>query len=139
MTQENIKDIKISDFMTQEVKTITENETLKEAAKLMYEGNIGSVVISKKATSTGEGVTTKNIQNEIAPVGILTERDIARIVGFSSKFVADTNVTEVMSKQLKTVSPNAQLKDAIDLMNRENIRRLPVVDYKGNMVGQGCP
>ena len=40
-----------------------------------------------------------------------------------------------MSKQLKTVSPNAQLTDAIDLMNRENIRRLPVVDYKGNMVG----
>jgi acetoin utilization protein AcuB len=55
------------------------------------------------------------------------------MVGFSSKFVAD--VTEVMSKQLKTISPNAQLKDAIDLMNRENIRRLPVVDYKGNMVG----
>lgn len=125
MTQENIKDIPISDFMNKEVKTIPENETLKEASKLMYEGNIGSVVISKRATSAGE--------NE-APVGILTERDIARMVG-STKFVADTKVTEVMSKQLKIVSPNAHLKDAVALMNRENIRRLPVVDYRGNMVG----
>lgn len=120
MTPESIKDITISDFMTKEVKTIPENETLKEASKLMYEENIGSVVINNK-------------QNQ-APVGILTERDIARMVGFS-KFPADTNVTEVMSKQLKTVSPNAHLKDAIALMNQENIRRLPVVDYNGNMVG----
>jgi predicted transcriptional regulator len=57
------------------------------------------------------------------------------MVGFSSKFAADTNVTEVMSKQLKTVSPSAHLKDVIALMNQENIRRLPVVDYKGDMVG----
>jgi CBS domain-containing protein len=133
MTSESIKDITISDFMTKEVKTISENETLKEASKLMYEKNIGSVVI-RKATSAGESVASNNKQNQ-APLGILTERDIARMVGFSSKFAADTNVTEVMSKQLKTVSPNAHLKDAIALMNQENIRRLPVVDYKGDMVG----
>lgn len=134
MTPESIKDITISDFMTKEVRTISENETLKEASKLMYEENIGSVVILRKAPSAGETVASNNKQNQ-APLGILTERDIARMVGFSSKFAADTNVTEVMSKQLKTVSPNAHLKDAIALMNQENIRRLPVVDYKGDMVG----
>ena len=132
MTSESIKDITISDFMTKEVKTISENETLKEASRLMYEENIGSVVILRKAA--GESVASNNKQNQ-APIGILTERDIAKLVGFSSKFAADTNVTEVMSKQLKTVSPNAHLKDAIALMNQENIRRLPVVDYKGDMVG----
>ena len=80
----------------------------------MYEENIGSIVILKKAASTGESVTSNNKQNQ-APVGILTERDIARMVGFSSKFAPDTGVTEVMSKQLKTVSPNTHLKDAIEL------------------------
>jgi CBS domain-containing protein len=64
MTPESIKDITISDFMTKEVKTISENETLKEASKLMYEKNIGSVVI-RKASSTGESAASNNKQNKL--------------------------------------------------------------------------
>ena len=46
--ENNIKNVTVSDFMTREVKTITENETLKQACKLMYQDNIGSIVILKK-------------------------------------------------------------------------------------------
>jgi len=68
-------------------------------------------------------------------VGIVTERDIARMIGFSAKFFADMNVSEIMSKPLITVTPNTSVKDAVALMDQKNIRRLPVVDYKGQMAG----
>ena len=44
----NIKNIAVSDFMTRSVKTIKENETMRQACKLMYQDNIGSIVILKK-------------------------------------------------------------------------------------------
>ena len=131
---EKIKDISVSDFMTKKVKTITENETLRQACKLMYQENIGSVVILKGASSLkAEGGSTT--RNEETPVGILTERDIARMVGLSAEFFADMNILQVMSKPLITIGPNSSVRDAAALMDQKNIRRLPVVDYKGQMVG----
>jgi CBS domain-containing protein len=44
-------------------------------------------------------------------------------------------VSEVMSKPLITVNPDTSLKDAVSLMEQKDIRRLPVTDYKGQMVG----
>jgi CBS domain-containing protein len=65
----------------------------------------------------------------------VTERDIARMIGFSAKFFADMNVSEIMSKPLITVTPNTPIKDAVTLMDEKNIRRLPVLNNKGQMVG----
>ena len=45
-----MKNIAVSDFMTRSVKTIKENETMRQACKLMYQENIGSIVILKKYT-----------------------------------------------------------------------------------------
>ena len=84
-SRDNIRNIAVSDFMTKKVKTITENETMRQACKLMYQDNIGSIVILKKDTEDQDGTTTKK---EIA-MGMVTERDIARMVGFSAKFFAD--------------------------------------------------
>ena len=112
-------------------------ETMKQACKLMYQENIGSIVILTRNTDSHNskriGTTHKN---EEIPVGIVMERDIARIIGFSAKFFADMNVSEIMSKPLITVTPtpNTSVKDAMALMDQKNIRRLPVVDYKGQMV-----
>ena len=136
MTSEKIRNIAVSDFMTTKVKTITEDETMKQACKLMYQENIGSIVILTKNTdshnSKRPGTTPKN---EEIPVGIVTERDIARMIGFSAKFFADMKVSEIMSKPLITVTPITSVKDAVALMDQKNIRRMPVVDYKGQMVG----
>ena len=49
-SRDNIRNIAVSDFMTKKVKTITENETMRQACKLMYQDNIGSIVILKKDT-----------------------------------------------------------------------------------------
>ena len=130
-SRDNIRNIAVSDFMTKKVKTITENETMRQACKLMYQDNIGSIVILKKDTEDQDGTTTKK---EIA-MGMVTERDIARMVGFSAKFFADMPVSEVMSKPLITVSPDTSVENAVSLMEQKDIRRLPVIDDKGQMVG----
>lgn len=120
---DNIKNIAVSDFMTRSVKTIEENETMRQACKLMYQGNIGSIVIVKKQTNGHE------------PIGIVTERDLARMVGFSAKFFADMTVSEVMSKPLITINADTSIKDAVALMEQKDIRRLPIVGNEGQMVG----
>src|SRR5215472_17491855 len=120
----------VSDFMTSEVKVVTENETMRQACKLMYQHNIGSIIIIKNNDGKSSDTTKKDI-----PVGILTERDIARMIGFSAKFYPDTPVSEAMNKPLITVSPNTSVKDAVALMEQRDIRRLPVVDDKQQMIG----
>jgi CBS domain-containing protein len=127
---ENMKNIAVSDFMTRKVIIIAENETMRQACKLMYQHNIGSIVILKKESETSNNMTGKEI-----PVGIVTERDIARMIGFSAKFFADMPVSEVMNKPLITVNPYTSVKDAVALMEQKDIRRLPVVDDKEQMVG----
>ena len=127
---ENLKNVAVSDFMTRKVRVITENETMRQACKLMYQHNIGSIIIIKDDDSKSSDTTKKEI-----PAGIVTERDIARMIGFSAKFYPDTPVSEVMNKPLITVSPNTSVKDAVALMEQRDIRRLPVVDDEQQMIG----
>ena len=69
-SRDNTRNIAVSDFMTKKVKTIMENETMRQACKLMYQDNIGSIVILKKDTDNQDGTTTKK---EIA-MGMVTEK-----------------------------------------------------------------
>ena len=114
---ENIKNVAISEFMTRNVKTITENESVGQACKLMYQENIGSIVIIKK--------------DIVIPVGI----DITKMVGLSNKFFADMPVSEIMSQPLITINPLTSVEDAVNLMEQKNIRRLPVTNSEGLIVG----
>jgi CBS domain-containing protein len=135
-TRDSIENIAVSDFMTKNVRTITEKETMKQACKLMYQDNIGSIVILKDKTDDHESKTsgTTTSKKEM-PMGIVTERDIAKMVGFSDKFFADTPVSEVMSKPVITVDPDTTVKDAVILMEQKGIRRLPIVNDTEQMVG----
>jgi CBS domain-containing protein len=132
---EDIKNIAVSDFMTRNVKTIKETETMRQACKLMYQDNIGSIVIIKKDGDIHKAETSDTAMKNEIPMGIVTERDVARMVGFSAKFFTDMAVSEVMSKPLITINSDTSVKDAIALMEQKDIRRLPIVDNKGQMVG----
>ena len=123
---EKIKNTDITNLMTKRVITITENQTLQEASKLMYQNNVGSVIILKSADG---------IDSESVATGIVTERDIARIVGFSQAFSPTMLISEVMSQPLLTTTTSSSLKESADLMQQNNIMRLPVFDSKGKLVG----
>jgi CBS domain-containing protein len=121
MTTQNpspsLTDAIVENFMSKNVRTVDEDTPLRNCVRLMMEQNIGSVVVLERDT----------------PVGIFTERDLVRLVG-GGKENLDAKMRDIMSSSLATIAPTATLWDAISLMGRMDIRRLPVVD-KGRLIG----
>ena len=125
---ESLKNITVYSIMTPNVITVNEKQTLREGSKFMYQHNIGGLIVLMD--------TSNNENAEIdKPIGIITERDIARLVAFSSNLSTDTVISEVMSKPLITINQNSSIKEVTDLMQKNDIRRLPIVDNKGKLVG----
>lgn len=112
-TSLSLGDASVASIMTKQVKTIESAKPLFECLKIMNDAKVGSIVV---------------IENE-KPVGIFTERDLVKktaqkleSLGYSMK--------QVMSSPLITVGPTATVWDALVLMGRKDIRRLPVIDNK---------
>jgi CBS domain-containing protein len=119
----SIETISVSSFMTRDVKTEKEDQNVITACRIMHENNIGCVVIVSKSDSNSE-----------KPTGIITERDVVRLLGSLNPSLLQTPLHDIMSKPLITVSINSSFKDAIQIMHQKNIRRLVIVD-KQKMVG----
>jgi CBS domain-containing protein len=100
----------VKDIMTKNVITIGVDKTVFEAAELMTSKSIGCLVI---------------VDNEV-PVGMVTERDFLRRI-VAKRASLDAKISEIMSKSLITVDPEASVKEAAQLMAANKIRRLPVV------------
>jgi predicted transcriptional regulator len=112
----------VSSVMTSDVKTANENENIMTVCKVMRDNNIGCVVVIK-------------MQNkEKIPVGIITERDIVNILG---KLAIDfrTPLSSFMSKPIISIQSNCSIREAIQLMNSNNIRRLVVIDANNKLAG----
>ena len=126
----SIETIPVSDIMVRNVKTAEENQSINAIAKVMSENNIGSVVILKSNEVQGlSGIIS----------GIITERDIVRIAGAaqtsSSTTLLQLTARDIMSKPVVTINAESSIQDAIQSMKLNNIRRLPVVNREGRMVG----
>jgi CBS domain-containing protein len=109
----------IQDLMTSDPKTVTSASTVVDAAKIMKQEDAGIVPIVD-----GERV-----------VGVVTDRDIAIQVVAAGKDPQSTKVSEVASKNLVTIDPQQGLDEALRLMAQHQIRRLPVVEEDGRLVG----
>ena len=119
----SIESIPISSFMTKNIKTETEDQNIQAICKIMNENDIGSVIIIK---------TTDGSNNQA--VGIITERDVVRIIGLLEPHLLQIPLRDLMSKTLITLHPNRSIKDAIETMQLNNIRRIPIVE-KENLEG----
>ena len=111
-----IGSIPASGFMTTELITATEDQTIQEICKIMSDHGIGCVVVVKRLVGGNK------------PIGIITERDIVREIGTSDLFLTQKPIRELMKYPLVTISPNTSIKEAIEIMQTKNIRRLLVVD-----------
>jgi CBS domain-containing protein len=115
----------VSNIMVRNVKTAEEIQNINAVAKVMSDNNIGSVVIVKN-------VETGRVS------GIITERDIVRLAGaiqISSSLTFQILAQDIMSKPVITIKAESSILDAIESMKFNNIRRLPIVDREGRMVG----
>ena len=113
----------VANFMTANVKTVTEDETIQTVCKLMDENDVGSIVVVRR------------IIDGINPVGIITEKDIIHQIASSELFTIQAPIRQIMSTPLITIESNSHIREAIQTMQLKNIRRLPVIDEKRNMIG----
>ena len=111
----SIESIPVSSFMTRNVKTEIEDQNIQAVCKIMNENNIGSVIIIKIIDGNNQAV------------GIITERDVVRILGLLQTSLLPAPLREHMSKPLVTLRSNNSIKDAIQTMQLNNIRRIPIV------------
>jgi CBS domain-containing protein len=109
----------VKEIMRKDVKIVRPDDNVMEAAKIMNQYRIGSLVVVD-----GKG----HIE------GILTERDIMKGVNAESLNSADVKVSEIMTKKVIVISPDISLEEAADIMTQYKIKKLPVVEG-GQLVG----
>lgn len=103
--------------MSDNVRTISSDATIKEAANVMNSIDVGSIPVVEN--------------NKL--VGIVTDRDIV-IRSVANGQDANQKISSVMTRDPKTISSDTEVHEAADIMAKRQIRRLPVVD-NGNLVG----
>jgi CBS domain-containing protein len=108
----------IRDAMTKDPRSIGVSATVVEAARLMREEHVGSLPIT----------------DDEQLVGVITDRDITTRVVAEAANLELTSVGDVYSRDLISVEPDKDLEEALQLMARHQVRRLPVVEH-GKLVG----
>jgi CBS domain-containing protein len=114
--------MKIHDIMTKNPSCITPDATVREAAQVMKREDVGVVPVV-------------NAQGDKRLVGIVTDRDIALRCVAEGKD-GSCRVRDVMSSDdLMTCSFGDDVEDVMDAMRTEKVRRIPIVDERGSLVG----
>src|SRR2546430_2499224 len=109
----------IRDVMTSNPCTIDADKSVAYAAKMMQQEDVGLAPIVE-----GDKL-----------VGMLTDRDIATRVAAQGRDPDQVKVRDVASKQLVTIDPQQDLDEALRMMAKHQVRRLPVVEEDGRLVG----
>jgi CBS domain-containing protein len=109
----------VRDLMTTSPRTVERSATVVEAARAMAEEDVGPLPIVD-----GDRL-----------FGIVTDRDIAVRVVAEGRDPKSTTAEEIASRELVTVDPEQGIDEAMRLMGRHQVRRLPVCEEDGRLVG----
>ena len=113
----------IGAICNREVITVQRDATVLHAAMLMREYHVGDVVV----------VEARNEQ--CVPVGIVTDRDVVIKLVATELDSAVITVGDIMESKLTIVKEHSGVFEAIQAMTAKGVRRLPVVDIEGGLVG----
>ena len=108
----------IRDVMTRDPETVTPDSPVADAARIMRDHDTGIVPVVE-----GDRL-----------VGVVTDRDITVQIVAESRD-AHTTVSQIASGHLVTLDPEQNLDDALQLMAQHQVRRLPVCEEDGRLVG----
>ena len=110
----------VKKYMSIKREVVSPDDSVQSAIELMVDHDQGSVIVIDDAEHV---------------LGIFTERDVLRhYLTHQTKFLY-LKVSEVMSAPVATVSEDTPILEALEMMTSKNIRRLPVVDSEGRMIG----
>lgn len=108
---------------SRDVVSATRETTVQEAARLMRRHHVGTVVVVEKAAGINK------------PVGIVTDRDIVIEVTAVDLDPNVLTVGDIMSSELASVHESEGLLPTLEIMRLKGVRRLPVTDAMGHLVG----
>jgi len=113
----------VKEVCNREVVIVRLDDSVHEAAKLMRQHHVGDVVVIEEV----KGVRV--------PVGIVTDRDL--VVEIMAPDIVQMSITvgDIMGPNLVTVKESMGIFESVQYMRGEGVRRLPVVDGKGGLVG----
>jgi CBS domain-containing protein len=112
--------MKVKDLMTTDVKRCSPETNLAAAAKIMWEGDCGAVPVTDERDHV---------------VGVITDRDICIAAATRPSSEAEIPVKDVISKEVYTCAPGDDTRAALETMKARKVRRLPVVEQGGRLVG----
>lgn len=113
----------VGEICNREVVIVQRDATVHEAARLMRQHHVGDVVVVEER----KGVRV--------PVGIVTDRDLVVEIMAPDLVQMVMTVGDIMGSKLATVKDSTGIYESIQYMRAEGVRRLPVVDSKGGLVG----
>ncbi len=113
----------ISEICNREVIIVQRNDTVSGAARLMREHHVGDVVVVEDRGGV------------VVPVGIVTDRDLVVEIMAPELDQKAITVGDIMDAELVTVKENTGLFEAIQYMRVKGVRRLPVVNASGELIG----
>ena len=112
--------MKVKDVMTKDVRICGINDNLASAARIMWVNDCGILPI---------------VNNEGTAVGVLTDRDICMSTASKDRMPSNIQVAEVMMRQLYSCAPDADIREALEIMRVRKVRRLPVLNETGKLCG----
>ncbi len=113
----------ISEVCNREVVIVRAKDSALEAAQLMRTHHVGDVVVVEDRGGTR------------VPIGIVTDRDLVVEIMAAKLNPAAITAGDIMVPELAAVKENVGLFEAIEYMHAKGVRRLPVVDDKGGLIG----
>jgi len=115
--------MRVQDLMTEQVHSCRPEDSLEKAAQLMWDHDCGCIPVC----TGGNGASNT--------IGIVTDRDICMNALFRGKALRDLSVGDAMAKEVRVCHSNDTLAVAERTMRDAQIRRLPVVDDTGALLG----
>ncbi len=112
--------MKVEELMTADVGACRPFDTVDRSAKVMWERDCGAVPV---------------VDQEGRVIAMLTDRDICMAALTQGRPLGGIHVSSAMSRRLWSCRPKDEVKDAEKLMRAHQVRRLPVVDAEGKLVG----
>lgn len=109
-------------------------ESIQKAAKLMRQHHVGCLVIVKKVAEDAAGAYGSE-DSWRTPVGILTDRDIVVELIAEELDLNTVTVGDVINQKLLMVNEEAPLSEVLDKMKKKGVRRVPVTNKTGGLVG----
>lgn len=111
--------------MSADIQTVSGSENAQEAAKVMRDRNVSSLVVTDKENGS--------------PVGILTERDLVRRICAEGMDANEVSTKQILSSPLVTIDPNSSIEVAANVMTSNRVRHLLVVDVNRKPIGIVTP